>query len=137
MNEPVMTVYVDLKPSVGLSGDDLSVNLLCFHARAEGKLFNGETVTDGIDTQIFKNGSFTLSARYMLEGIDCDGQKCRVFIENNGTSLQDCKPKIYTDSKALSFLMDKPLYANGDTVGDGVIIRIYCPEDNQKHTHSF
>ena len=131
MSEPVMTVYVDLKPSVGLSGDDLSVNLLYFHARAEGKFFNGETVTDGIDTQVFRSGNFTMSARYMLEGTDCEGQKCRVFIENNGTSLQDCKPVIYTDSKALAFLMDSKLTALGEIIDDGVIIRIHLPDGQQ------
>ncbi|WP_028510006.1 hypothetical protein [Ruminococcus sp. NK3A76] len=131
MREPVMTLYINITNTVGLSSDDLSVNMLHFHARAEGELFSGETVTDGVDTQIFKDGSFSLSARYMLEGTDFKGQKCRVFIENNGTTLLDCKPVIYTDSKALAFLMDRELYALGETDIESVIIRIYQKDQQQ------
>ena len=127
MNDPIMTIYIEITATHGLSGDDVSVNLLYFHARAEGRLFNGETVTDGIDTQVFDKGQFSLSARYMLEGVDFEGNKCRVFIENNGTTLDNCRPRIYTDSKAISYLCNTELTAKGETVGDGVVIRIYSP----------
>ena len=128
MNEPLMTVYVDITRSEGLSGDRASVNLLHFHARAEGALFNGETVSDGVDTQIFDDGHFSMSARYLLEGIDSEGNRCRVFIENNGTTLEDCRPKLYSDSKALAYLNGRELTASGETVGDGVVIKIFAPK---------
>ncbi|MBO6140597.1 MAG: hypothetical protein J6O40_02290 [Ruminococcus sp.] len=132
MVTPVMTVYVDILPSAGVSGDDYSVNMIRFHARAEGEYFNGETVMDGVDTQIFMNGKFTMSARYILEGTDFKGEKCKVFIENSGSTLSDLSPAIITDSKALSFLQQGKLSAVGESIGDGVIIRIFLTEDEAK-----
>ena len=82
-------------------------------------------MADGVDTQITADGKFSLSARYMLEGIDRSGMECRMFIENNGTSIDNCKPKIYTDSKELSFLENADLTAYVECVEEGVVVRIY------------
>ena len=66
-----------------------------------------------------------MSARYMLEGKDFEGNGCKVFIENSGSTLSDLTPKIVTDSEALRFLQEQELYAQGESIGDGVIIKIY------------
>ena len=125
MPKPIMTINVEITGSQSLSGEDQSVSLLHFHAEAEGELFNGSTIEDGIDTQTFIGGKFNMSARYMLEGKDFEGNSCKVFIENSGSTLSDLTPKIVTDSEALRFLQEQVLYAQGESIGDGVIIKIY------------
>ena len=64
----------------------------------------------------------------MLEGTDCSGKKCRLFIENNGTSLDDCRPKIYTDSEALAFLGNAELTASVKCIENGVIVSIFSSD---------
>ncbi len=95
MSELIMTINVTTYDAQMLEGQYSRVVMIPFSAEATGKYFNGKTVANGIDTQITTKGGFSLSARYMLEGIDSSGKKCRLFIENNGTSLENCKPKIY------------------------------------------
>ena len=48
-----------------------------------------------------------------------------MFIENNGTSLDNCVPKIYTDSKELAFLENVKLAASVECVENGVVVKIY------------
>lgn len=83
--------------------------MLPFTGRCESALFHGDILSGGVDTQrITADGKCRLSARYMLEGMDCDGQKCRLFIQNEGVSLPGCPmvtfPVIRTDSRALKWL---------------------------------
>ncbi len=125
MNEPIMTINVQTYESQILESVDSRVVIIPFSAVATGKYFNGETIQNGIDTQITTKSGFSLSARYMLAGYDLNGRECRVFIENNGTSLDDCVPQIYTDSKALSFLEKTDLKAKIECIENGVVVRIY------------
>lgn len=83
--------------------------MLPFTGRCESALFNGEILSGGVDTQrITPDGKCRLSARYMLEGTDCEGVKCRLFIQNDGLSLPGqpmvTYPLFRTDSKALKWL---------------------------------
>ena len=57
--------------------------------------------------------------------LDRSGRKCRLFIENNGTGLENCRPKICTDSEELSFLENAELKARVECVENGVIVRIF------------
>lgn len=124
--KPIITIYVTTYDAQILEGEDASVIMIPFRGEAVGEYFTGHTICNGVDTQIKKkDGSFSLSARYMMEGTDRSGNTCRLFIENNGTSLNDCKPKIYTDSAELYFLEKSELSAVIDCVENGVIIRIY------------
>ena len=125
MSEPIITIKVKTYEAKTLEGQDTKVVMIPFSAEASGEYFTGKTVADGVDTQITADGKFSLSARYMLEGIDRSGMECRMFIENNGTSIDNCKPKIYTDSKELSFLENADLTAYVECVEEGVVVRIY------------
>ena len=102
--------------------------MIPFSAEATGKYFSGKTVANGIDTQTTTNDEYSLSARYMLEGADLSGKKCRIFIENNGTSLDNCKPKIYTDSEELAFLENAELAAKVECTENGCVVRIFMYE---------
>ena len=125
MSEPIITIKVKTYEAKTLEGQDTKVVMIPFSAEASGEYFTGKTVADGVDTQITADGKFSLSASYMLEGIDRSGMECRMFRENNGTSLDNCKPKIYTDSKALSFLESADLTSCVECVEEGVVVRIY------------
>lgn len=125
MSELIMTINVTTYEAQCLEGKDSRVVMIPFSAEATGKYFSGRTVTDGVDTQISANGGFSLSARYMLEGTDLSGNRCRVFIENNGTSLDDCRPRIFTDSSELAFLESAELTAKVECVGNGVVVSIF------------
>ena len=125
MSEEILTITVTTYEAEMLEGKASRVVMIPFSAVASGGYFTGKTVTNGVDTQVTTKNGFSLSARYMLEGIDKSGRKCRLFIENNGTSLENCKPRIYTDSEELAFLENAELSANVECVEKGVIIRIY------------
>lgn len=124
--EPVMTINVTTYEAQTVVSAERTVVMIPFSASAEGGLFTGITTGNGCDTQyVFPDGKMRLSARYMLSGKDRDGNDCRVFIENNGSSLDDCTPVIFTDSPALAFLQDAKLRANVECIEGGVIVRIY------------
>lgn len=124
--EPVMTINVTTYEARSVAGAGRTVVMIPFSAATEGELFTGCTTENGCDTQnVFPDGSMRLSARYMLSGKDRDGNDCRVFIENNGDSLDNCTPVIFTDSPVLAFLQDAKLRANVECVQGGVTVRIY------------
>ncbi|MBQ8786317.1 MAG: hypothetical protein IJZ61_01630 [Oscillospiraceae bacterium] len=125
MGELIVTINVATYKAQMLEGRNSRVAMIPFSGEAKGEYFNGKTVSDGVDTQITSSEGFSLSARYMLEGTDIKGKKCRLFIENNGTSLDNCVPKIYTDSETLAFLENAKLTANVECVENGVVVKIY------------
>ena len=125
MGKLIVTINVTTYEAQTLESENSKVVMIPFSCKAEGEYFNGKTVANGVDTQITTDKGFFLSARYMLEGTDRSGEKCRLFIENNGTSLDSCVPKIYTDSKDLAFLEAAKLTAAVECVENGVIVRIY------------
>ncbi len=133
MNELIMTINVTTYEAQALEGMDSRVVMIPFSAKATGKYFSGRTVANGVDTQIAARDGFSLSARYMLEGTDRSGKKCRLFIENNGTSLDKCRPKIYTDSEELAFLENADLTASVECVENGCIVSIFmCKQESEK-----
>ncbi|MBR4095967.1 MAG: hypothetical protein IKK42_01520 [Oscillospiraceae bacterium] len=125
MSELIITINVTTYEAHSLEGENSRVVMIPFSCEATGKYFKGKTVSDGVDTQITTAEGFSLSARYMLEGTDRKGERCRLFIENNGTSLDNCVPKIYTDSKELAFLENVKLAASVECVENGVVVKIY------------
>ena len=125
MGELIATINVTTYEAQTLEGGNSRVVMIPFSGEATGKYFNGKTIANGVDTQITTVDGFSLSARYMLEGTDRSGKRCRLFIENNGTSLENCVPRIYTDSEELAFLEGARLKADVECVENGVIVRIY------------
>ncbi|MBP1549695.1 MAG: hypothetical protein J6A05_06785 [Oscillospiraceae bacterium] len=125
MAELIVTINVTTYEAQMLEGRNSRVVMIPFSCEAEGKYFNGKSVANGVDTQITSADGFYLSARYMLEGTDSSGKPCRMFIENNGTSLNNCVPKLYTDSDELAFLETANLTADVECVENGVVVRIY------------
>jgi len=133
--EDVFTVHVEIGNSIHLNHPDGdAVTMISFKGQVTGKYFEGEILDGGVDTQVIgRLGSrHTLSARYMLEGKDHAGVRCKVYIENNGNMNYNSKnvlfrsyPKVITDSKALAFLNDDILVAEGRSTESGLDIIIY------------
>lgn len=105
-----------------------SVTMLSFGGTCDNEYFKGAVMPGGIDCQSTENGTTTLSARYMLKGVDCAGDSCTIFIENSATANSNIsKPKITTDSRVLAFLNDSDLVGILDNNGP-FTIRILAPK---------
>ena len=123
----IMEINVTIFQPRTVEGSTGKAVMIPFSAENHGELFCGCTREEGVDTQrILPDGSMTLSARYILYGRDADGRECSLFIENNGTSLENCTPKVITDSPALGFLETTPLSAKVEPCENGVVVRIFA-----------
>jgi len=130
-----INVAVDGKAIVSLTdGDGRNVTMIPFGGVAEGKYFNGKILPGGIDIQTtqISGKDRVLSAKYMLEGTDIDGNNCKIFVDNTGRFSQipgepmfRTNPKIITDSPSLRFLQDSFLMSEGAATDIGVDIIIY------------
>ncbi len=117
LERKIMTIHVVLE-SQGiheLVGESGRVIMIPFRGTVEGEIFNGVVLPGGCDTQVENlAGVRHMSARYMLEGTDCSGQKGRIYIENNGWFTDGNNPNpfvtvptFYTDCEALADLLHK------------------------------
>ncbi len=119
-------VYVDITDTLSVKGKQHDICMLSFTGEARGRYFNGKVIGSGIDTQyISKSGHLILSARYMLEGTDINGNECRCFIENNGSFDDGFIPEIVTDSPALSEFEGAELKAEVAAKENRVIVSIF------------
>ncbi|MBQ9142897.1 MAG: DUF3237 family protein [Lachnospiraceae bacterium] len=104
----IFRLYINVTKMHQIVSGDKCVNMLLFDGKCTGDYFQGSILSGGVDTQqVDLNGRGTLSARYMLEGVDREGTPCRIFIENNaqtGTENTKTKPQIFTDSESLKWL---------------------------------
>ncbi len=126
----VLTFSIDIIDICEVKGASAVAAMILFTGTADCKNFQGRILPGGVDTQKEWYGSArTLSARYILEGIDCGGQACRIFVENNGTVGTDIElkitPKIITDSKALAWMEKAHLSGTVVPKEGGVIIHIF------------
>ncbi len=133
--EEVLTINIKIESAIDMKNDNGdAVVMILFTGNTKGKYFEGEVLPGGVDTQVIgKYGDrHTLSARYILEGKDYEGESCKIFIENNGNINNKLEgilfrtyPKIITNSKALDFLNHDVLVGEGYPAEDGVKIVIY------------
>lgn len=125
----ILKVHVNVTDMIEVTGAQSTVRQLFFDGYADGDFFQGTIMKGGIDTQISdKNGTTVLSARYFIEGKDCDNQSCKLFIENYAEAKDGekmvTKPKIYTDSKALAYWESAALQGELETQNGEVLITI-------------
>ena len=113
---------INVTEVVELGGEAASVRMILFEGECNcPDVFVGKVLNGGVDTQITENGVTMLSARYMLEGVDCKGMACRIFIENNGKTVADGRllttPRIITaGSESIKWLED--MVKQGEVVND-------------------
>lgn len=133
--ELILEIEVTLTGMQTVEGKAYKICMLPFTGIARGSYFTGRTVGEGVDTQkIFKTGKVLLSARYLLEGTDYQGNSCRVFVENNGCEENGaiiCIPQIVTDSPVLKEWETAKLCARVDGAENGVLVSIYRMNDEK------
>lgn len=122
-------VFVNVTEASGVKGATREILMLAFDGTVEGDAFCGKVLPYGVDTQSEVYGEpRLLSARYLLEGKDCAGDECRIYIENNSCVQEDGSiifvPTICTNSKALAYLETATLRSIVDIRQDGVTIHI-------------
>lgn len=131
MGKEVLTVRVRIKEALEVKGSSNGATMILFDGDCDCDNFKGKILPGGVDTQrVGKDGFVSLSARYIMEGIDRDGQPCRIFIENNGEIQSDGRivtsPCILTDSDALKHLETAALTGTVEGAPDGVVIHIFA-----------
>lgn len=123
--ELLLEIRVLCEAPLKVSGKRQDIVMIPFSGTAAGPYFNGKVIGPGVDTQkIGKDGSFLLSARYMLEGTDAEGNSCRIFVENQGNPETGYRPGIVTDSPLLSRWETAELSATLEGIPQGVTVRI-------------
>ncbi len=133
MDKLIMEVFVDIDERMQLNGPAGTINMITFKGTVSGEIFNGKILPGGVDTQLIDvNGIKHMSARYMMEGFDHTGEKCRIYIENNGFFHIDAPkpfktiPTFYTDSKALApYLHSNKFRGEGNRDENGLVIRFF------------
>ena len=133
----IIEVFVTIDPSAirAFRGDAGEVVSIPFGGTVSGPIFNGVICPGGVDTQrVNLSGIRHMSARYVLEGTDSNGEHCHIFVENNGWFDESGKPEVpfktvptfVTDSKALApYLHQNKFIGEGTPSEQGVIIRFY------------
>ena len=121
----LLEITVACEEPVSVKGQETTIVMIPFTGTVDGPFFKGKTVGTGVDTQkIGTDGTFLLSARYMLEGTDAEGNACRIFVENQGNEQAGFVPRIVTDSPLLKEWEKKDLYAALEGIPGGVTVRI-------------
>ena len=132
--EEILTIQVEIKNVLEVTGESATARMILFEGEAKGPYFSGKILPGGVDTQREDTGlPLRLSARYMLEGTDCDGKPCRIFIENQGEAdstgqvqqVQQTVPNIITDSNCLAWMEQTALTGRITPWEKGVVIRIF------------
>jgi hypothetical protein len=131
----IFQVAVEIDPTQvsQLNGPAGEVLMIPFNGTVEGELFNGRVLPGGVDTQIVdQNGVRHMSARYMLEGVDKNGEKCRIYVDNNGWFSGEMAmpfktiPTFFTDSKALAaYLHSNKFRTEGHLCQGGATINVF------------
>lgn len=124
----VLKLFINITEINKVESEEYSAVMIMFNGHCEGGYFQGKILKGGVDTQIIqKDGTGTLSARYIIEGTDLEGNSCRLFIENNGVIKENgivTKPKILTDSPVLKWMEEDELTGYIDDTDGKLIITI-------------
>lgn len=127
----ILRIKVYVRQTVSVPHTAGETILLPFDGTCEGPLFTGKILPGGTDVQQLSSyHRCTLCARYALEGVDADGQPCRMYIENTAVSLPDTRlvthPSIRTNSSALRWLETADLSGRIEEGCDHLEIVITC-----------
>lgn len=100
-------------------------NAVYFTGYCENKDFQGAILPGGCDMQSYDpEKGRNIRAEYTLNGLDSEGQNCRLHIVNQWGG-EDWKPVIVTDSETLAWLNNADLTAVLEGGSGGPTVRIY------------
>ena len=135
----IMEVLVSIegKDVSFLKGPAGEVVMIPFGGTVQGEIFNGVVCPGGVDCQrVNLTGVRHMCARYMLEGTDSAGEKCHIFVDNNGwfngmQSPFQTVPTFMTDSKTLApYLHQNKFRGEGHPREGGVTIKFFEVEND-------
>lgn len=130
----IFRIHVFLKNIFEVQGNKGTAKMILFDGKVTSDVFTGIILPGAVDTQIKIIGNQNkLSARYILNGVDSNKQKCQIFIQNEGIDLENGEfikttPFILTNSEKLKWLEDSNVKGEVIGVKDGIIIRIYVDD---------
>lgn len=132
------SIDVILDETITVRGSHSEARMILFHGSCDSDFFKGKILPGGVDTQKCEDGQACfLSARYIMQGTDSNGDRCSVFIENNGIIQSDgsiCTiPKFTTDSPSLAWLETTDFSGRIEGVPGGV--KIIFEETKRKTIH--
>jgi len=132
---PVLNIKIEANgPAVHMAGENGEVLMIPFKGSVDSEIFKGIVEPCGVDTQVVNAAHVRhMSARYMLTGMDADGNACHIYVENNGWFDDLTKsmpfhtvPTFYTDSpKLAAYLHCNQFVGEGVDEADGLHIYFY------------
>lgn len=129
----ILTLIILVGSAFQVKNDTVSINMVNFSGYAESPYFRGDILPGAVDTQTYlPGGKSRLSARYMLEGIDGNGDSCRIYVDNEVTDDVPkgyTKPTIITDSRQIASLAEGGLVGKMDMVDGKLNIRIFAKKE--------
>lgn len=132
----ILRLYIEIGDVYDVRSPKGEVRLITFGGTCKGNYFTGSILPGGVDFQRnLPDGNCSLSARYIVEGVDKQGNKGRVFIENNGVMTAEpnthTRPTVYTDLESLRFLEEEELYGVMEHEDEQLVIsvRVYDKEE--------
>ena len=137
--QEILTIQVRTTEFLDVKGSRAEALMITFNGTCDCENFKGKILPGGVDTQKeFYPEPRTLSARYMLEGVDREGKACHIFIENNGVAsekgmVEKTTPRIITDSECLNWMETADLSGTITPWEKGVIIHIFAKECDCKY----
>lgn len=129
--QEVLRIDVILDRIETVQGAGGEAAMILFHGTFSCGAGTGKVLPGGVDTQIQKKDEArSLSARYILEGQDKNGEPFRIFVENNGICTEGepltTHPVIYTDLKEIQWMEQENLTGVVEGSGENSVqIRIY------------
>lgn len=112
-SKEVFVFNIDIGASEEVKGSNGNASMIHFRGSSDCAAFKGKIVSDCADTRLQYSGQVqTLSARYILEGTDADGDPCKIYVENNGIDDNGMvtEPTIITDNPDFAGLRPHPLH---------------------------
>lgn len=123
--QELLTIRVIITNRETISEGDYQKLKIYFTGYCDTKFFHGTILPGGCDTQDYYQGERTgVKAEYTLQGIDMEGEKCKVHIVNQKVN-EEWKPMIETDSKSLAWLNNADMTAVLEDSKEGPVVRIF------------
>jgi hypothetical protein len=115
-----------------LGANEIQAVSIGFTCTSNTSQFQGKGLDNFVDTRFqFPGQPQTLSARYILDGVDNEGNPSRVYVENIGVDFFDrvsTEPIIITDNPKWAWMEKAPLHGNTNWT-NGLHIELWTIND--------
>lgn len=150
--QKILDIHIIFKDCAEVKTAEKTVRIISFAGKCETEFFRGEVLPGGVDVQVLGAAESkssetvdcgkavdvsagcttlgTVSARYILEGVDASGTPCKVYVENEGVIDSQkgmlTAPKVLTDSEELKWLHEAELKCGFETRNEEFHVIIYA-----------